>query len=271
MCPRCSCENETGDHLLLDYPFTRAVWPGSSLHYSPPLDFTPTVAGWLGSWDVVFRQDKRLGREALSKAAFLCWYLWRARNELCFNSISWTPSEVISFADKAYLEYAKVEKPAGHLNSPQVAGRDSAPLVWIAPLLGFFKINCDVALPQENVKGGLGLVLRDHAGVPMKFVSILMFFDSALQGELLVVRTALRLTLELGFSQIQVETDCREAVNYMLNQSGSPPCNSAVLISDIWKLSSSFSSVSFLFISRATNGAADALARKALSFVCLID
>ncbi|XP_043717879.1 uncharacterized protein LOC122665808 [Telopea speciosissima] len=174
-------------------------------------------------------------------------------------------------ANKAYLEYAKVEKPAGHLNSPQVADRDSVPQVWIALPTGIIKINYDAALLQDSVKGGLGLVLRDHAGVKRKFVSIPMYFNSALQGEILAVRAALRLALELGFTQVQVETDCREVVKYILDHSCSAPIDSAVVIGDIWKLSSSFSSISFHCISRAINGVVDALARKAMSLVCLTD
>ncbi|XP_043710516.1 uncharacterized protein LOC122659473 [Telopea speciosissima] len=156
-------------------------------------------------------------------------------------------------ANKAYLEFAEVGKPEGLSNSSQVADRDSPPQVWIVPPTGITKINYDAALPQDNAKGGLGLVLRDHAG------------------ELLAVRAALRLALELGLKQVQVESDCREAVNYILDHSCIAPIDSAVVLGDIWKLSTSFSSISFHCISRAINGVADALARKALSLVCLID
>ncbi|XP_043692873.1 uncharacterized protein LOC122643303 [Telopea speciosissima] len=221
VCPRRGFEKEIGDHLLLDCPCARAVWHGSSLHYSPPTDVTPTIVGWLGSWDVVFRHDKRLVHEALSKS--------------------------------------------------QVADRDSPPHVWTVPPTSITKINCDATLPQDNAKGGLGLVLRDHAGNQRKFVSIPMCFNSALQGELLAVCAALRLALELGLTQVQVESDCREVVNYILDHSYTTPIDSAVVLGDIWKLSASFSSISFHYISRAINGVADALAKKALSLVCLTD
>ncbi|XP_042483894.1 uncharacterized protein LOC122064251 [Macadamia integrifolia] len=103
-CCRCGTEKESVDHILLGCSFAHLVWFGSSLSYSPLSDHIPLLHEWLGSWDALFRSNKKLARESFSRASFLCWYLWLAINDLVFNVKIWTPQEVITVAEKAYVD-----------------------------------------------------------------------------------------------------------------------------------------------------------------------
>ncbi|XP_043712650.1 uncharacterized protein LOC122661320 [Telopea speciosissima] len=67
-CHRCGVAKESIDHLLLECPFTKAVWYESLLSYIPPSDRIPKLAEWLNSWDLLIRQDKKVNRESLSQS-----------------------------------------------------------------------------------------------------------------------------------------------------------------------------------------------------------
>ncbi|XP_043714817.1 uncharacterized protein LOC122663178 [Telopea speciosissima] len=222
-CLRCGAEVETGDHLLLDCPFARAVWFGSTLQYSPLTDVRPTLVDWLHSWEEISRMDNRKARESLSRASSIIWYLWRARNELAFHSKQWSPTKVISMAEKAFLEYADVWMPSRVGSAPSPSHNNTVlQRSWTAPPSGFIKVNCDTALPVNSSKGGLGVVFRDHNGMQGRCVSIPHSFGTASQGELLTIHLALKLALESGFTQIQLESDCKEAVDFIHDQDRPP-------------------------------------------------
>ncbi|KAK2662317.1 hypothetical protein Ddye_000891 [Dipteronia dyeriana] len=48
---------------------------------------------------------------------------------------------------------------------PKARAPKSLSPVWIAPILGSFKINTDAALDMKNNLVGLGVVVRDHQGM----------------------------------------------------------------------------------------------------------
>ncbi|XP_043698953.1 uncharacterized protein LOC122649779 [Telopea speciosissima] len=230
ICVRCGVHKETRDHILLGCSFARSVWFGSSLQFSP--SDNPSLIDWIRSWEVWFRQDKRLAREALSKAAFICWYLWRARNELSLKGIIWTSSEVLQLAEKAYLEFS--------------------------------------ALIKDSDKGGLGIIFRDHTGRCLKARSIPHILGSIIQGELLAIRHALNLAIDLGVDNLLVQSDCKDAILFM-EEKKSPDWEVEGLVANVVRLKSSFVSISFSFVSKAMNNVSDALARKALSLEYLTD
>ncbi|XP_043697132.1 uncharacterized protein LOC122647903 [Telopea speciosissima] len=221
ICVRCGVHQETGDHILLGCSFARCVWFGSSLQFSPPDN--PSLIDWIRSWEVWFRQDKRLAREALSKAAFICWYLWRARNELSLKGIIWTPSEVLQLAEKAYLEFSGA-------------------------------VNGLVVCPQDGEIGISRICSQWHPP----------------PGELLAIRHALKLALDLGVDNLLVQSDCKDAILFN-EEKKSPDWEVEGLVTDVVRLKSSFVSISFSFISRAMNNVSDALAKKALSLEYLTD
>ncbi|XP_042519189.1 uncharacterized protein LOC122092967 [Macadamia integrifolia] len=263
-CIRCGDKLETADHVLFDCPFARHVWFGCSLFYSPPT--FPKLSDWLKQWDLIFKEDKKKDREVLSKTPFIMWYLWRARNDLCFTGKSWSPQEVIRVVEKAFLEFFSTIAPPVASEAPT----QQEPSTSTSPI-GVHKVNCDVAASSGYTKGGLKLIDRDHTGVQSKAVSIPHHFQSVCQGEALSIQNALTMALANGFSHLMVESDSKETTDYILDQNLVAPLVMAPILTDIWTLSHSFDLISFCYIPRAQNVVADALARKALSLMCVID
>ncbi|XP_043697105.1 uncharacterized protein LOC122647863 [Telopea speciosissima] len=184
-CSKCGFQSKNGDHILFDCPFARNVWFGRPLQFSPPE--RPSLVDWIYSWNVWFKQDKKMAREAISRASFICWYLWRSRNEQVFNGKTWDPSDVLQMADKAFVEISNAVRFLGGVsNSSSVGlGNDSSHRCsfWTPLPKGSVKANCDAAFTAETSRGGLGIIFRDHSGALIKARSIPLVLGSIIQGE----------------------------------------------------------------------------------------
>ncbi|XP_042487207.1 uncharacterized protein LOC122067419 [Macadamia integrifolia] len=115
---------------------------GPSTYLGLPTDFEISK-----KLDALFRSNKKLACESLSRASFLCRYLWCARNGLVFNVKIWTPQEVITVAEKAYVEFTTTNT-RDHQQNVAMGGSIHAPLEkWSTPAPGYIKVNCDATLP----------------------------------------------------------------------------------------------------------------------------
>ncbi|XP_043705265.1 uncharacterized protein LOC122655093 [Telopea speciosissima] len=198
VCLRCGATMESSDHVLFDSPFTRSVWFGCSLHYFPPTNTTPKLTDWLQSWDDLFRVDNKKAHDSLSRPSFICWYLWRARNDLAFNERQWSPLEVIATAEKTFLEFSNATVvPSAPLASP--VGASPTCQHWEPPPVGSIKIKCDAALSRE-FKGRTGNALTE--------------------------------AMDAGYTNVLVESDCKEAVELIQNRSRPPPSDVADVVAD---------------------------------------
>ncbi|XP_043714777.1 uncharacterized protein LOC122663141 [Telopea speciosissima] len=201
-------------------------------------------------------------------------FLWRVCNEAIASGASlqlrkaWTPSEVLQMVDKAYEEFfSSVLKPMDRpINFDRSSPRDC--LHWSPPPVGSIKVNCDATLTKDAVKGGLGMVFRDHTRRLLNARSLPQLFGSIIQGELLAIRGALIYALELGYVKLAVESDSMDAI-LCIEGKKTPVWEVENLVADVIRLIPSFDSVVFSFVSTDMNGVSDALTRKALSLGCL--
>ncbi|XP_043725962.1 uncharacterized protein LOC122672566 [Telopea speciosissima] len=263
-CLRCGSAVESIDHLLFECTFARSVWFGSPLQFSPPTD-VPCLVDWIQSWDVWFREDKRVAKIALSRASFLCWYLWRARNELVFSGKAWSPADIIQLAENAFIEFADANKSVAPSSLGGAYNSVSLNQLWELPPAGFLKVNCDATSSASKNFGGLGVILRNHCGSALLARSIPTHFGSIIQGEILAIRNGVSAALEMGIENVMVESDNKEAIDF-IKGTKIPAVEVEDLVRDILWLSEKFSSVSFSHIPRTMNSVSDALARKALLY-----
>ncbi|XP_043714529.1 uncharacterized protein LOC122662888 [Telopea speciosissima] len=270
-CHRCGGMKETSDHILLSCCFARAVWFGSSMSYIPPTGQDPSFLLWLQSWEDLFRRDKKLAKESLARAAFICWYIWRAHNDYVFGTKEWTSQEVILVAESAFLEYHKASAKGLQHNTTTTPLQPPHVSHWFPPPTGFVKVNYDAALKQGSLEGGIGLVFRSDVGRPLHALSAPLNFTSALQGETLAIRMAIAKAATLGITHLVVESDCKEAILYLQGSLMHPSLEAVVILNDVMRLCNSFTAVSFSSIPRDLNTVADTLARRALSSVCMTD
>ncbi|XP_043706355.1 uncharacterized protein LOC122656002 [Telopea speciosissima] len=148
--------------------------------------------------------------------------------------------------------------------------RDSVVLNGPPPPVGVVKVDCDAAFIKDTAKGGLGVIFRDHTGVVLRARSIPIMLSSVIHGEIMAIRSALLLALDLGYNNLVVVSNSRDAILF-IEGSKSPSWEMEGLVDDVVNLKSSFSYISFSFVPRAMNIVSDALARKALSLGCVTD
>lgn len=99
--------------------------------------------------------------KASSLFFFLCWFIWKARNEFIFHGLSPSASSVIPKAVAASIEFGlasrKVFQSILDVPSP-------SPSRWSAPFPGSVKINCDGAFVVNIQMGSAAYVVKDHMG-----------------------------------------------------------------------------------------------------------
>jgi hypothetical protein len=105
ICPLCSEETESIDHLLSQCVFSREVWFKSlcwaGWHALSPMQVDSFVAWWLRVWKLVPKAHKSAFD---SYVMLIAWTLWLERNSHVFRSISSLPVKVVDlFCDQCEL------------------------------------------------------------------------------------------------------------------------------------------------------------------------
>ncbi|XWS36354.1 hypothetical protein CRYUN_Cryun20dG0078000 [Craigia yunnanensis] len=132
--------------------------------------------------------------------------------------------------------------------------------LWQPPCAGKFKINIDAALCVNSTTTKVSAVCRDSAGnVYMFAVSKRKAVQNPLQAELLAILFGLEMSLEQGFTCIQVESDSLVAVQEIRKRSDSL-CKWGSLIADVCALSRRSEEFSLNHVKRAANRFAHNLA-----------
>ncbi|XP_059658396.1 uncharacterized protein LOC132304678 [Cornus florida] len=175
-CPVCEGGVKTVDHLLCTCPFAIIVWKLCPLR----LDFggvSPSF--WPKRWVFICARwaDSGTAAACVGLASFVCWTLWKCRNDFIFSRKRWDPY---------------------------------APSRRLFKLFKSFKLNFDASFDSSRRLCGGGLILRNHLGFPVKVV---MVFFSHVHGpsmaEGLVLQESLVLLKRWGYHGVVVEGDCR--------------------------------------------------------------
>lgn len=103
-CPRCDQVAESIEHALRDCPWVRRVWFLSPLGFSWPSNEDQTFQAWCHT--ILLSAPKEVG-EIL---ATFCYYIWKARNALCFEGKSSAEFEVVHQALEALNSYQITQK-----------------------------------------------------------------------------------------------------------------------------------------------------------------
>ncbi|KAJ4963398.1 hypothetical protein NE237_023337 [Protea cynaroides] len=93
--------------------------------------------------------NPKLKQGPLPCAAFLCWNLWKARNEFYFEHRDSLLIQVIHRAEQAFSEYMDCVFPSGSGASNE-SSYSSLLAKWNPPPLGLVKLNTDAALASEH-------------------------------------------------------------------------------------------------------------------------
>ena len=182
--------------------------------------------------------------------------IWMGRNRAALGVAAPTLGKIPDQACSLVHEFNQL-RPV-HPKIPRTARS----VRWKLPPPGLVKVNFDGALFSTQSLAGLGVVVRDPAGLVLAALSQKIPLPTLVETvEVIAAQRALVFAKELGFERVLVEGDSEIIVNAICGKS---LLSSALghILEDIHVLSSTFSSISFHHIKHLGNCVAQRLARR---------
>ena len=182
-------------------------------------------------------------REASSKLvesfAMVAWSIWERQNRIRERQKVWGVDEVCARASEMLKEFHGV-----HRKIPRLVVR-SGDVWWKPPALGLFKVNFDGAFFEEQACAGLGVVIRDSAGLVIGALSRKIRYPGSVDTvEALAARRAVVFAQELCLQAVEVEGDSLKVIQALVAAKPSRTLFGNV-ITDIHCLVASFNYIFF--------------------------
>lgn len=265
-CKRCGA-SESILHVMLSCPYAQRVW-----RLAPIL--TPLTTGSDESMAEVLQTCTRminLPPTGLVTPLYpwIFWVLWTSRNQLLFEDKSFSETETMLKAIKAAVEWQEATNLLNTTMPPtkkpnSVSTKDSPP-VNLTPQIpaNTSALYSDAAWNSTSLAGGMGWVSTTADGsILFKGTVTRRNVASALVAEAMALKTALLEAVSHGLTDIICFSDSKCLIDLITGKKTVVALQG--LLHDLGVLSDSCNSISFYFIPRGCNEAADTLAKNAL-------
>ncbi|XP_048604677.1 uncharacterized protein LOC125582165 [Brassica napus] len=241
-CIHCGLR-ETASHMFLHCRFATRVWAMAPLLHPELITSTP-------DFETALKNSKKITNLPPSG--------------LASGPLAVTPEETLTRAIKLAREWQEAQcqvqsqttttPPLNVVHPIEITSRNNS---------GGTTICTDAAWKEESNRAGLGWIFTDHAGDTITSESRSeTFVPSPLMAESLAIREALLHARQMGISTLKVKSDAQTLVRAINDRKLLKEMFG--IFHDILKLSLQFHVISFVFIPRSDNIAADALAKEAL-------
>ncbi|KAF7149208.1 hypothetical protein RHSIM_Rhsim03G0017000 [Rhododendron simsii] len=172
-----------------------------------------------------------------TKAVFLCWFIWKARNDLVFQSSKQSPISTVTRAMGAWDEFFSATETTSSTHRLLHSSPSLHYSHWIPPGAGSLKINCDASWSRDLKKGWGGIILRDNHGHLVDGRRFRISSTSAFHAEASVLREACLFAKALNLSSICIENDNAQLISLSVSELV-PPWEALAIIFDIRLLAS---------------------------------
>ncbi|KAK8985639.1 hypothetical protein V6N11_068887 [Hibiscus sabdariffa] len=226
LCPSCNVADEIAHHVLRDCSAASTIW-----QHLVPVPLSPGFS------------ETNL-------------QLWKSCNDLVFNGVKHSTNSILNRAITWACYYSGIDQ-----QTSLTVQTPCDPILWKRPEPGWTCLNVDGAVSSVNGTGSIGGLLRDHEGTWLYGFQKGIGMCNSLHVELWAIFTGLEFAWEHGIEILQVQSDCKEAVQ-MLNAIHAVSCPFP-LVRAIAKLCQRGWVVDITWIARDGNRAADALAKSA--------
>ena len=203
------------------------------------------------------------GEDRIKLTINILWQIWKARNKLTFQSELVDAKVIIYKAQQEWIEYEVVYESDTRTNSDLEIERQVQQR-WEPPKEGTMMINTDIAISAKMVRSGLGIIARNWCGAIVKAKGITeRRKGEAATEETLAIRGALEMAQGAGWTNIEVQSDCKYVVS-LINTDNVQECRLQTLLDDIDVLKKRFESCTFSFVPRTANSCSHELAQFAV-------
>ncbi|XP_056847372.1 uncharacterized protein LOC130498048 [Raphanus sativus] len=257
-CPRCAGPEESINHLLFECPPALQVWALSD-YPSIPGDF-PSKSIYQNMtflfWE---RKEVAPSRPQFDTFPWICWYIWKARNDKLFNGKVVSPMDTLQHASleadcwRKANEKDQTDEDQDDPHTPAIETNPETPRIPTCQI--------DASWINTGSVSGLGWSLKDHIGNEMFGLRACTRSLSALHAEMDGLLWAISCMQERRFTSIRFETDCSDLVDMTTNPEEWP--SFATELDMFHRLQDNFEDVTLSHIPRSRNGRADTLAKEA--------
>ncbi|KAK3221237.1 hypothetical protein Dsin_008262 [Dipteronia sinensis] len=197
--------------------------------------------------------------------SILLWKIWYRKNIVVHGSSpSYCDSDFLEWVHGFTKDYRIANQKHKGASSNGVCVENS----WRPLDEGWFKVNSDTAIDGENMKVGIGIIIRNSNGVVMaSSTQSLKAGYSHQMAEATAILRGLQFAVYTGLVPCMIESDAQVVINLL--KAGVPPYSDVgLIIQDIFSFcenSLNSLSYSFRFVLRKANLAAHCLAKIGLS------
>ncbi|KAM2676114.1 hypothetical protein EV1_002812 [Malus domestica] len=178
-----------------------------------------------------------------------------------------SPKYTAEKASRAAAEFIKVNAYQEGARTPLPSLVVSHPQLWEPPI-GIIKVNFDGAWSSNTLQSGLGVVFRSANGAILNGVSTPCLSSSALQTEAKAAFLAVRSERDNYFRDMVFESDSLELIRSFKSDFKKANWTIFPLLIQIRNLSSQFHSISWKWVPRQANSAADWVASHCKRRMC---
>ena len=250
MCDRCKDENEDIMHAVWGCKGLDGVWGADSTWSFRNQRSFSSFSEFL-CWVLKFHKNPVM-------FAFTMWSIWHQRNQIRTQNSHRPLSFLFQWARDNYLEFKA-------LKLAPVPCRAVRKVRWKPLDPGLYKINFDGATFANDNCSGLGVIVRDGAGLVIAAMATRVpQLLQAIEIEALAANKALEFTQEMDLVEVVLEGDS-SLVMVALNSKKPVLAPYSLMIQDSLSLSSAFSKLSYSHTEREGNTVAHNLTQLAVN------
>ncbi|XP_071933154.1 uncharacterized protein [Coffea arabica] len=177
---------------------------------------------------------------------------------------------IVDKAQQEWIEYDAANESDTRANAPlEMEGQIQQR--WEPPKEGIMRINTDAAISAQMVRTRLGIIAKNWLGETVKAKGITeRRRGEAATEETLAIRGALEMPQGARWTNIEVQSDCKNVVS-LINTDNVQDCTLQTILEDIDILKKSFGSCNFSFVPRTANGCSHAMAQFAIKSIRKIE
>ena len=248
----------TIEHIFFNCPTAQVIWKIAPVRWEGLAKLQGNL--WR-QWEAMLQAAKEtqdVGRIQLT--ANILWQIWKARNKFTFQQEIANVKVIVDKAQQEWIEYeAARESDTGSNSEPEKA----TPIQqrWEPPKEGTIRINTDAAISAKMVRSGLGIIARNWRGEVVRAKGITARRKGiAATEEALAIRGALEMAQFTGWTNIEVQSDCKHVVS-LINTDNVQDCSLQTILEDIDVQKRNFESCTFTFVPRTVNQCSHELAQ----------